>query len=660
MNGIFDPSGGWARTALGFGLDVAVKATAMFLLAWLAHAALGRRRALARSALWNATVLGLFCLPVAVVAFPRLPMGINPVSRTASKAQTISLEHPDVPLGLLPDGMVAESDDGVITDRPTDIGRRGSPASESRPRPPQSPDAAATATIGGDAASIRGATEAVVRSWNLTGGAGLVACLYVGVAGLLVLRLAGSLVAVGRLRSRCSPLENPAWVAGRDRWAAHLGLNRPLELLQSDRVSVPAVVGHVRPAVIVPKSLADAASPGLVDAVLLHELGHIRRGDFVWNLLRKLAQILYWPHPLAWLLGRVVGQVREQACDDLCVHALGGAPAYRAALVGVASGLVRRPDPTLGLAMARAMNLSRRLAWIDRSPGAPNCLLRRPARLSFATSVVALAGLLGAVDRARSMAEAAEVPDSRRPNAAQQGKPNPDARPQAGAVVALDEIIAALRGEEEKYRDIEYSLRITTRTVDPKAPNGPGDVQSQETRRVVLQGDRVWFRGESTARVFNTDRRRAELSAYDGERTRSVIARNSANIHLGRFEHPDVYPAHTVPLIHYRLNFPLSVYLSGGDAIHAHPKSGHFTRESGSVNEFTKVEAHVEGEEQVEGLRCLKIRVNRWYYSKDVPVLQHLWLAPERNYLCIKEQLSWPKSMFGDSPMHEMRAADLH
>ena len=178
-------------------------------------------------------------------------------------------------------------------------------------------------------------------------------------------------------------------------------------------------------------------------------------------------------------------------------------------------------------------------------------------------------------------------------------------------------------------------------------------------RRVVLQGDRVWFHGEATTRVFKTDRRQEELSAYDGERSRSVIVGNCANIHLGRFEHPDVYPAHTVPLIHYRLNFPLSVYLSGGDAIHAHPKYGRFMHESGSVTEFTKVEAHVEGEEQLDGLRCLKIKVNRWYYSKDVPVLQYLWLAPERNYLCVKEQMSWPKSMFGDLTQHEMRVDAL-
>ena len=121
------------------------------------------------------------------------------------------------------------------------------------------------------------------------------------------------------------------------------------------------------------------------------------------------------------------------------------------------------------------------------------------------------------------------------------------------------------------------------------------------------------------------------------------------NIHLGRFEHPDVYPAHSVPLIHYRLNFPLSTYFAGANTIRSHPKYGRFERarppnSPGSRRGF-------EGEEDVNGQRCLRIRVDRWYYSKDLPVLQHLWLCPSRNYQCLKETLSWPGSMFGGLPL---------
>ena len=223
----------------------------------------------------------------------------------------------------------------------------------------------------------------------------------------------------------------------------------------------------------------------------------------------------------------------------------------------------------------------------------------------------------------------------------------------------LAAIIEALRAEEAKYADIEYTLRITDRKVAPTDPGGPGEVTSEETRRVVLQGGKIFFREESTSRVFKMELRQVQTSAFDGERTTTVVEGNGVNVHEGRFEHPDIYPAHAVPLIHYRLNFPLSVYLSGGDAIHAHPKYGHFAREGGSTREFTKVEARVEGEEEVDGLRCMKLRVDRWYYSRDVPILQYLWLAPGRNYLCIKEQLSWPKSRFGDLPMTEMHVEAL-
>src|SRR5262249_30173691 len=61
----------------------------------------------------------------------------------------------------------------------------------------------------------------------------------------------------------------------------------------------------------------------------------------------------------------------------------------------------------------------------------------------------------------------------------------------------------------------------------------------------------------------------------------------------------------------------------------------------------------------VDGLRCVKVRVDRWHYSRDVPALQYLWLAAERNFFCVKEQVSWPKSMFGDLVMHEMHVDQM-
>ena len=113
---------------------------------------------------------------------------------------------------------------------------------------------------------------------------------------------------------------------------------------------------------------------------------------------------------------------------------------------------------------------------------------------------------------------------------------------------------------------------------------------------------------------------REELSAYDGDQTRTVVAGNCVNIHLGRFEHPDIYPAHSLPLAHYLVNFPLSVYLSGTEAIHADPKYSRVLRESGSVYDFIRVATHLEGEEKVDGLHCVKVRVDRWHSSRVNPI----------------------------------------
>ena len=349
------------ETAVGLGgwivpvaLDVATKATGLLAAAFVAHFALGRGRPLARSALWNACLVGLILIPAASLILPRLSL---PVLATRSVA---------VPAigGADPAPIAARSEAPI--DR----------AVTARPISPATPLAAP-------------------GRWD---GATLALAGYLAVVACLLARLGAAVLAVGRLRRSARTVLDPAWGAAVDAWRGRLGIARRVAVAASGRVSVPVVVGSSRPMILLPEALVDTASPEVIDAVLLHELGHVRRGDYGWNLVRKLVQAGYWPHPLTWPLGRVAGAVREQACDDLCVHALGGASGYRASLLAVASTLVRRPEITLGLAMARTSHLARRLAWIDRTPGAAACLLRQPARVAILLGVAAFAGAIGMIE----------------------------------------------------------------------------------------------------------------------------------------------------------------------------------------------------------------------------------------------------------------------
>ena len=247
---------------------------------------------------------------------------------------------------------------------------------------------------------------------------------YLVVAVFLALRVDGSLAAVRRLRGRCQPVDDPEWVIAMHQTRDRLGIGCPVVAgevgshLGSDGHRLASAGDHLA------GRLDGHRGPKLIEMVILHELADVRRGDFGWNLVHKLVRLVYWPHPLVWLLGRIVGSVREQACDDLCVHVLGGSAAYRASLIEVASGLLSRPDPSMGLAFARATNLGRRLAWIDQSPGASRCILSMPARLAIGAIIVAFAAAVGSIELDRSPARADEEPNEHAAPAVEQSKPS--------------------------------------------------------------------------------------------------------------------------------------------------------------------------------------------------------------------------------------------
>ncbi len=216
-------------------------------------------------------------------------------------------------------------------------------------------------------------------------------------------------------------------------------------------------------------------------------------------------------------------------------------------------------------------------------------------------------------------------------------------------VIAADEprearmtaIVAAVCAEEARFNDIEYAARIIVRDTRRQDLANPAEVTSMTTRRVVFLGDRFYLRNEAYERRRLHKFRQEEISAYDGERTRSVIAGNCASIQVGRFQHPDIVPIHSLPLAHHGITFPLSVYLNGTEAVHAYLKYTPNIAASGAWNVFRKIEIRYEDEEPLDGLRCAKVRVDRWYQPNDPPVTQYLWLARERNFHCVKEQCPW-------------------
>jgi bla regulator protein BlaR1 len=123
------------------------------------------------------------------------------------------------------------------------------------------------------------------------------------------------------------------WKNKLDRFAKQLGVSRPVLFLESSLVKVPVVIGMLKPAILVPIGLLNNLPADQVEAVLLHELAHIRRNDFVVNLLQSLAEVIFFFNPAVVWLSNYIREEREACCDDIVLQHTSGKESYLEALV---------------------------------------------------------------------------------------------------------------------------------------------------------------------------------------------------------------------------------------------------------------------------------------------------------------------------------------
>ena len=163
-----------------------------------------------------------------------------------------------------------------------------------------------------------------------------------GVA-LLSLRMVGAWVWLQGLRFRQASPAGAEWHLRLSTLQRRLGVSQTVELLKSAAVEVPMVLGWLRPVILVPASAFLGLSTEALEAVLAHELAHIRRHDYLVNLLQSVVEILLFYHPAVWWLSTQIRTERENCCDDVAVAYCGDALAYAKALAAL-EGL-REPAP---------------------------------------------------------------------------------------------------------------------------------------------------------------------------------------------------------------------------------------------------------------------------------------------------------------------------
>jgi uncharacterized protein (TIGR03435 family) len=203
--------------------------------------------------------------------------------------------------------------------------------------------------------------------------------------------------------------------------AARMGIHRPVQLVTSVRADGPSAIGWLRPLILLPPATAMGLTTAQLDAVLAHELAHIRRHDYLVNIMQMVAETLLFYHPAVWWVSKRLRVERELCCDDEAVRVCGNPTAYARALVTMA----RQQNPEMAMS-ASGGSLRERVRRLLGVGG-------HEPRRSAAFGIAAIAGALVSITFASVHAQ----PERRRFEVASIKPAAPENRNVGGMAAAL-------------------------------------------------------------------------------------------------------------------------------------------------------------------------------------------------------------------------------
>jgi beta-lactamase regulating signal transducer with metallopeptidase domain len=345
--------------------DLALKGTVVLAAAALAALVLRRAAASARHMAWTLAFAGLLALPVLGLALPSWQLPILPAEPVAySPAPTPEPARQA----------------GTVDAKQSIIHTTSQPATAPQPAAPTE----ASAPMVGEGNG----------RWDALGG--LVVLAWLVGAALALLRLVSSVTRVRREARTARRLTDGPAAEMRDRLVWRMGIDRRVTLLEGAEGCMPLTWGIARPCVLLPAGTG-AWPADRLEAVLTHELAHVRRRDCAWQLVAEAACALHWFNPLAWAAARRLRLESEHACDDQVLIAGSRGADYAGHLLDVARTL-RPPRAALlaAVPMARPSQLRTRLHAVlsaERARGPVSAYLAAPALIAAGVLLAVIAAL---------------------------------------------------------------------------------------------------------------------------------------------------------------------------------------------------------------------------------------------------------------------------
>jgi beta-lactamase regulating signal transducer with metallopeptidase domain len=181
----------------------------------------------------------------------------------------------------------------------------------------------------------------------------------VWILGILVffLRIIAGVTYLRQLKISSNPIEE-RWNEKLKELKSKVRLNKVVEFAESGLIQIPIVVGHIKPYILFPIGAINLLSIEEVEAILAHELAHIKRNDFIHNFLQSLIEVIFYYHPAVWWISAVVRSERENCCDDMAVALCGNSLTYAKTLLRLQS-IQHAPALALPLVSSKSVLISR-------------------------------------------------------------------------------------------------------------------------------------------------------------------------------------------------------------------------------------------------------------------------------------------------------------
>jgi len=227
---------------------------------------------------------------------------------------------------------------------------------------------------------------------------------FIGVL-LLTFRLAGGMRVIhGIRRQGVSPL-SAEWEERMQVLAHRVGLHRSVTYLQSNTVRVPIVIGVLRPVILIPAMIISGLPAEQLETIIVHELAHIKRNDFLINIVQSIMEALFFYHPVVWIISENVRQEREKCCDDYAVKVCGKVSLYIRALACLSEMQISSVIPSVAITGNKKSIIHRVERLINNKKMKNNTTERLFAGLALVISVLVITLSTGATLKPSSFAQ---------------------------------------------------------------------------------------------------------------------------------------------------------------------------------------------------------------------------------------------------------------